>query len=99
MRQRLLHGVAGAQLRVLLHPDDAGAVEPRPHRLAAVAVNHADAARLQGAGAGEHVREQGLTGQRLQHFGQDGAHTLALTGGKNDDFHGWHFSAKKRLGF
>jgi hypothetical protein len=32
----------------------------------------------------EHVREKRATGERVQDFGQIGAHTLALAGGKHD---------------
>ena len=80
--------VAGAELRLLLRPDaDRGCGERPRAPLAAMAVDHADALRLQSCARRRDMREQRLAGQRMQHLGQVRMHALALAGGEDDDVH------------
>ena len=88
MRQGLRQRMAGAQLRLLPRPDQAGQGDGLAHALAAVAVDDADDAGLEAARGIDHVRKQRPAGQRMQHLGQIRVHALALTGGEDDDVHG-----------
>ena len=84
---RLLQRVAGAELLALLRPvqrSDA-ARTARAHALAAVAVDHVDRFGRELRGQLEHMRQQRLAGQRLQHLGQLRAHALALAGREDHD--------------
>ncbi len=83
-RHRLLHGVAGALLRLLQHEVQIGlAVERLFDAVGAMAHHDDDARRLQLARAVQHVGQHGLARQRVQHFGKVGLHAFAQSGGKD----------------
>ena len=81
--------MAGAELLRLLGPVQVGLVgERRAHLLAAMAVDHVDAGRLQRARGVDHVRQHRPPGDLLQHLRQRGLHPLAFAGGEDDDVQG-----------
>ena len=83
-RHGLLHGVAGALLRLLQREVQAFLAAKRLlDAVGAVADHHRDAGGREFARTGQHVRQHGLAGQRVQHFGKVGLHALAQSGGEN----------------
>ena len=80
-RQGLHDRMPGAQLRLLLGEIDVGRDQCLAHRLAAVAVDHHDAPRVEAARRIHHMAHQRLAGQGMQHLGQRGIHALALACG------------------
>jgi len=92
--QRQTHGMAGAALLDLLHPEQLGALgEGRAQLFAAMTVDHHDAHRIERARGFQHVRQQRPASQRQQHLGLLRTHALALAGGKHDHvqrLHGAH---------
>ncbi len=105
MRDRLLHRMAGAQLRLLLDPLDrqAGQHRMRGHGvaygLAAVSVYDDDLLRMQVPGRHHHVAKQRDARQRMQHLRAVGLHALALSGSEDDDVHGEFTRVRGGLGF
>ena len=93
VRCRLLHGVSGAALRLLdddaqrrrLRVRHAPCVAKRLHLRGGVASNDSDGARRQRHHGGQHMRQQRLASERLQHLGVAAFHACALTGGHDDD--------------
>ena len=81
----LHHGMARAQLIGLQNPLDRLLVQGRLHLRAAVPVHHIDIGGIQGARGADHMLQQRLPGQGLQHFRQVGVHPLALARCQNDD--------------
>ena len=65
MRQCLHHRMAGAVLLGLQRPGDVGVGDGVRHRVAAIAVYHADLQRIKLARAVEYMRQQRLAGQRM----------------------------------
>ena len=83
------HRVAGAELLRLLRPLQVGLVgEGGLHLVAAMAVDHMDACRIQRARGGDDVRQHRLPGDRLQHLRLGRTHALAFAGGEDDDVQG-----------
>ena len=83
-RQRLLHCMPGAKLLALQHPAQGRRAHRGTYAFAAVAVDDMDERRLECARGVEHMREQRVAGERLQHLRQVGAHPLALARGEDD---------------
>ena len=83
--QRGPHGVAGAARRILQREREPRPLQGLAHRLAAVAVHHADRARRKRLHGVDHVADDRLARERVQHLGQRGMHALALAGGEDDD--------------
>ena len=82
-------GMARAFLFRLMRPSHVPVLgEGRAHLLAAVAVDHVDRGRFQGAPGVEHMPQQRFAGHGVQHLGHVGIHALALAGGQDDDFEG-----------
>ena len=70
-RQRLLHGVAGAQLPGLFRPAQVGLVgERRAHLGTAMPEHDMDRRRMQGTRGVDYVRQHRPLRDRLQHLGQ-----------------------------
>ena len=90
-RHRLLHGVAGTKLRLLAHKSKIqGATlagEGRLHRIGAMAGDHNRLAGMQLLRRSNHMQDQRLVRQALQHFGQAAFHARALTCGHDDHVH------------
>jgi hypothetical protein len=95
-RRRLLHGVAGAQLRFLAHRlrrnfsaiSAASACPVSAERFnfrSAVAGDHNRRARAQRGRTVEYVRQQGPPGQPVQHLRDPALHARALARGHDDD--------------
>jgi hypothetical protein len=76
------------QWRILQRPLQIRIGKARPHRIAAVAVNDANAIRLELARRLDHMREQRSTCKRVQNFWKRGAHSLADAGSENRDVEG-----------
>ncbi len=86
---RLLDRVAGAKALGLLGPDQVELVgKGLAHLLAAMAVDHVDGSRTQGARGLEHVRQHRPPGDGLEHLGPRGLHPLAFAGGEDDHVQG-----------
>src|SRR4029077_1986019 len=76
--------VAGAARRILPRPDEIGIGKALAHGVAG-ALDDADHARSHRPRGREHVREQRLPAERMQHLGQRGMHPLAFPRGENRD--------------
>ena len=98
-RQRLLHGVAGAELRFLAHTlnrqGNAGFIRARGHRdqaglhlVSPVAGDHHHLTRRQLGRRVHHMAQQSTPGQKVQHFGQLALHARALARSHNDHLQG-----------
>ena len=87
MRQGLHDRVSGTELRILQHPDQIRCVDARTHRLTAMAMNQTKGLWIETARGIDHMLDQRLAGQRVQHFRQVRMHALALSGSENDDVH------------
>jgi len=74
-------GMAGSELRILQHPGQIGDIDGGANHLAAVPINDAQLLRSKAARRVDHVREERLTGERMQNLRQIGVHALALPGG------------------
>ena len=81
----LHHGMAGAQLLRLQNPLDGLVRQRRLHLRAAVPVDHVDIRRVERARGADHMLQQRLPRQGLQHFRQVGVHPLALARCEYDD--------------
>ena len=78
--------MAGTEPLGLFRPVQVGLVGKRNANLvAAVAVDHVDAGRLQCTRGGDDVAQHRLAGDLLQHLGLRGLHALALARGEDDD--------------
>ena len=84
-RQGLRDGMPGAELLGLQHPLDIPVGQRRRYLLAAVAIDHVDGVGCKLCRRAQHVLEQRLATERLQHLGQVALHPCALTGGQ--DYH------------
>ena len=82
-RLRLLHGVPGTEALALQDPGHRGVAERLGHGIAAVPVDDVHRRRRQQARGGDHVSEERLPGEGLQHLGQARLHALALAGGED----------------
>ena len=83
--QGLHERMTGAQLLRLQHPLHPRLFECGGHLVAAVAVHHMDRGGFERRRGMQHMFEQRLAAQRLQHLGQIGIHPLALACGQDDD--------------
>jgi hypothetical protein len=63
-----------------------GRTHGRLNRLGAVTHHNVDLLGTQFPCALKYVHDQRLAGQRVQHLGQRGLHSAALSGGQNDHF-------------
>ena len=88
LRQRLGERVARAQRRILQCPMEIGVGKARAHRVAAMAVDDANAIGGELARGLDHMREQRPPAQRMQNFRQPGAHSLADAGSEDRDVEG-----------
>src|SRR5258708_40188158 len=87
MRHRLHDRVARAELRVLHDPDRPVFAHGLAHRLAAMAVDHADDLRRQLPCRVDDMRNERPAGETMQYLGRIRLHALAETGGAEDDIH------------
>ena len=87
MRQRLLHGVSGAQLWFLQGPGQVGGVQRMTHDIATMTIDQAEFLRVQAACRVDHMGDQGFARQWMEYLGQTGMHALSLSGGEYDDIH------------
>jgi len=85
LRQRLSHGMPGAQLLGLDDEIQVIGGQALTYGVGAMADHHLDALRLQAACGIDDMPEHGLVGDRMQHLGQSRTHARALAGGQNDD--------------
>ncbi len=85
MRQGLQNRMAGAQLRLLQGPGDIRRGELLRHALAAMAIDNADFRCTELACGVEHMGQQRLAGERVQHLRQVGTHARSFPGGQYDD--------------
>src|SRR5581483_7698052 len=85
-RQRLLHGMARAELFGLVDPGNRLSFERIHYLLSSVTVDDMDGARGKRPRGVEHVTQQGFAGEPMQHFRQSRMHALTLTGSENNDF-------------
>ncbi len=94
--ERDARGVAGAARRVLTHEIHVRRRERSFHRLGAIAGDDGDRARRERAHSRQHVRRERAAGELVQRLRQSRVHSLALTGGENDDVErGGHRDGKK----
>jgi len=84
VRNRLLQRVAGTELFRLQRPAQRLWRERVADDLTTMPVDHAHVVGCQRRGAVEHVREQWLASQWLQHFWQVRAHARSLSCGEDD---------------
>ena len=90
VRHRLLHRMTSAELwllhdelrRILLHR--------LRHPLSTVTVNHAHLLRIKIGGVIQHMLQQRLARQRVQHLGLVGIHARAFAGSEDDDVQRCH---------
>ena len=88
-RHCLLYGMAGAEAHGLFRPVQVGLARQRvADFVAAMAIDHVDAAGIERAGGGDDVGEHRPAGDLLKHLGDRGLHALALAGGQDDDVQG-----------
>ena len=84
---RLLHRVAGAELRIL-HRDRRAVTQLRLELIAAMPGHHHRAGRRKFGGAGQQMLDHRPPGDRVQHLVQLAFHAGALAGGEGDDCEG-----------
>ena len=84
MRQGLGHGMSRTALLALLHPAQIITGTCGLNRRHAVPSDHMDRLRGQRPRRGQHMSQQGLAAERLQHLGQRTVHARALARGKHD---------------
>ena len=87
VRQRLHHGVAGAQLRLLLGEGQALVGKGIGDGITAMTVDHAQLAGRERTGGIDHMTQERFPGQRVQDLGEGGLHAFAHAGGEDDDVH------------
>ena len=81
-------GMAGAQLLRLLHPAGVKPFMGSAHLLGLVPMDDIDFLAGQPGGSGIHMRQQGFPCQLVHYLGSGRAHTLALSGGKDNGAQG-----------
>ena len=82
---RSLHGLTRTKLLFLQCPAQAIVTDCGRDRIATVSIHHADVVCTDGSCRLENVPEKRTSGKCVQHFGQVGPHTRALTRCENDD--------------
>ena len=94
LRQRLQHGVAGAELLGLQNPIDPGIGKRGAHALGAMTMHDEHPARRERARGVEHMGEQRPAGKRMKHLGKLRAHALAQAGGQYDHVERHHADSR-----
>ncbi|MNP11439.1 hypothetical protein D3C76_1036250 [compost metagenome] len=87
-RQRLRHGVAGAELLGLQHEVDVVRRQALAYPLRTVPDHHMDTLGRQVARGIDHMGQHRFAGDGMEDLRQGRAHAGALAGGENDDFEG-----------
>ena len=70
-------------LQVALH---IGRTHRRLYRFGAMTHDHVDAFCIERSGGLQHMRDQRLTREGVEHFRERGLHPATLSGGQNDHF-------------
>src|SRR6266480_7481949 len=89
--------MAGAALRRLQYPVEAGVGKRRAHAIGTMAMHHENLARRERPRRVDHMREQRPAGKRMKHLGKVRPHALAKTCSKYDHVERHHADSRLNM--